>query len=232
MPFLTRLPDAKIDCWLIILSQLYNAKTDYLMLRDHTDSDKPSDIEIIRRVIDGDVNAFEYLLIKYKEHVMKIATKHVPFDQVQETAHDAFVRAYQSLPTFKMENNFKRWLSAITVRTCYDYWRKQYRSREVPMSSLSEKHQDWLEGVISDRSSHAFNERSKQKEARELLDWALDKLSAEDRMVLELVYLEDLPGKEAADLLGWSIANVKIRSFRARNKLKHLFKELAEGRRV
>jgi len=41
-------------------------------------------------------------------------------------------------------------------------------------------------------------------------------------MVVELIYLEGLSGKEAAELLGWSVANVKVRSFRARKKLQKL----------
>jgi RNA polymerase sigma-70 factor (ECF subfamily) len=96
------------------------------------------------------------------------------------------------------------------------------------MSSLTEKHQKWLEEVISDQSEQSLHEKGLQSDARELLDWALRKLSAEDRMVLELMYLEGLSGKEAADLLGWSVANVKVRSFRARKKLQKLLTRLME----
>jgi len=90
------------------------------------------------------------------------------------------------------------------------------------MSSLTEKHQVWLEEAISVQSSQSFHEQSLQKEAGEILDWALDRLSAADRMVLELVYLEGYSLRESADFLGWSIANVKVRSFRARKKLHKL----------
>ncbi len=189
---------------------------------------KPSDDEIIRRILDGDVNAFEHLLLKYQEQVLKIVRKHIPYGQVEETAQDVFVRAYQSLPTFKGKSGFLQWLSVIAVRTCYDFWRKRYRTREFAMSTLTEKHQDWLEKIISDQSSRLFNEQSSQKEAREVLNWALNKLSAEDRMVLELVYLEGLSGKEAAEFLGWSIANVKIRSHRSRKKLRKLLEKSIE----
>ena len=96
------------------------------------------------------------------------------------------------------------------------------------MSSLTEQHQEWLENVISDTSDRAFDERGSRKEAREVLDWALVKLSAEDRMVLELVYLEGLTVKEAAELLGWTTANVKVRSFRSRRKLRKLLSESIE----
>lgn len=183
---------------------------------------KSSDTEIVRRVLDGDVNAFESLLIRYKDTVLKIIKKHVPYNDVEETIQNVFLRAYQSLPSFKGESGFRQWLSSIAVKTCYDFWRKTYRSREVPMSVLAEKHQNWLEEVITEQSEQAINEKGSQNEARELLDWALRRLSAEDRMVMELVYLEGLSGKEAADLLGWSVSNVKVRCFRSRKKLEKI----------
>jgi RNA polymerase sigma-70 factor (ECF subfamily) len=186
------------------------------------DSPKSSDAEIVRQVLEGDTNAFESLLIRYKELVLRIVKKHVPYNEVEETTQDVFVRLYQSLPNFKGKSAFKQWMSSIAVRTCYDYWRKAYRSREVPVSSLTEKHQEWLEKVISDQSEQSLYEKGSQNEARELLDWALGKLSPEDRMVLELVYLEGLSGKEAADLLGWSVAKVKVRAFRSRKKLEKI----------
>lgn len=187
-----------------------------------------SDTEIVRRVLNGDTNAFESLLIRYKNMVLKIVKKHVPYNDVEETIQNVFLRAYQSLPSFKGKSAFKQWLSSIAVRTCYDFWRKTYRSREVPMSVLTEKHQNWLEQVITEQSEQAINEKGSQNEARELLDWALGRLSAEDRMVMELVYLEGLSGKKAADLLGWSVANVKVRCFRSRKKLEKILEEISQ----
>ena len=192
-----------------------------------TDSHSSADTEIVNQVVSGDVNAFERLLKRYQAHVVRIVKKHIPFDKVEEVAQDVFVRTYESLPTFKGDDGFKQWLSTITIRTCYDFWRKHYRYREIPLSSLSEKHQVWLEEATSSSSSQSFYERDSQKEAREILDWALDKLSPEDRMVLELVYLEGYSIKEAANLLGWSTVNVKVRSFRARKKLHKLIKKMS-----
>ena len=191
-----------------------------------TDSHSSADAEVVNRIVSGDVNAFESLLQKYEAHVVRIVKKHIPFDKVEEVAQDVFIRVYQSLPNFKRDDSFKQWLSTITIRTCYDFWRKHYRSREIPVSSLSEKHQIWLEEATATKSGQSFEERYSQKEAREVLDWALDRLSPEDRMVLELVYLEGYSVNEAASLLGWSTVNVKVRSFRARKKLRKLIKEI------
>ena len=190
---------------------------------------KTSDTDTIRRIVGGDVNAFETLFEKYKDHVLRIVKKHTPYNDVEEVSQDVFVRAYKSLPSFRFESDFANWLSSIAVKTCYDYWRKAYRSREIPISSLSEKHQEWLENVTSADPDQQYHENTSQEDARELLDWALSKLSAEDRIVLELVHLEGLSGKEAAKLLGWSVANVKVRSFRSRKKLQKMLKDLVEN---
>lgn len=194
----------------------------------HESATPPSDAEIITRVIEADVNAFEILLKRYQTHVLNIVKRHVPFGQVEETAQEVCIRAYQGLASIQDKDRFKQWVSAIAVRTCHDYWRKQYRSREIPMTELTRDHLQSVEGVLAEQADRLNQENRRQKESAELLDWALGKLSAAERMVFELVYLEGLSGKEAADLLGWSVANVKVRSFRCRKKMKKALTELME----
>ncbi len=181
----------------------------------------------IDRVKKGDKDAFSFIIKTYKMYVLKIVNRHIPYEEAEEVAHDAFVRIYESLPRFKGEGGFRQWMAAITTRACYDYWRRAYRSREVPMSSLGDEHREWLERAASETAS--IEDIARQAEARELLEYALSRLSAEDRMVLELVYMEGLSVREVAGLLGWSTANVKIRSFRSRRKLHKLLKDA--GRR-
>lgn len=193
------------------------------------DSPSPSDAEIVQQVVEGDVNAFEHLMRRHGDYIAGIVKKHVPYEEAEETIQEVFIRAYKSLLSFAGKSEFKYWLSSIAVRTCSDYWRKAYRAREVPLRSLTERHQSWLENAMSDQSQNAYHEAGTQKEARELLDWALAQLSPKDRMALELVYLEGLSGKEAADILGWSVANVKVRSHRSRKKLRQVLGEVLQG---
>jgi len=182
-------------------------------------SDESSDSTIIQNVISGDVNAFEILLERYQSYVFSIVRKHVPTSHADEVAHEVFIRAYQGLSGFSGKSGFKQWLAGISVRTCYDFWRKKYRSKEVPMSSLTNAHREWLENTISTDAVSNFDEKKRRTEALEILDWALGKLSAADRMTLALVYLEGYSHKEAGVLLGWSVANIKIRAHRAKKKL-------------
>jgi RNA polymerase sigma-70 factor, ECF subfamily len=187
-----------------------------------------NDTHVIGCILGGDVNAFELLVGKYQSHVFSIVRKHVPAEQVHEIAHDVFVRAYQGLASFSGKSGFKQWLSGIAVRTCYDFWRSRYRRREVPMSELTDAHREWIENTISDVSENAHERLGRQREACETLEAALTGLSAAERMVIELVYLEGCSHKEAAELLGWSVANIKVRAFRARAKLHKI---LFEGKK-
>jgi RNA polymerase sigma-70 factor (ECF subfamily) len=189
-----------------------------------------SDLEIISEVLDGDTNRFEVLVDRHGEHVFRIVGRRVPREDVDETSHDVFVRAWSSLPSYRGESPFEHWLSKIAVRTCHDYWRGRYRSKEAPLSSLGEDHTDWLENTMARESGASFDSGESRMMARDLMMRALAQLSPADRAVIELVHLEERPVKEAADMLGWSTANVKVRAHRSRKKLRKILEKMEETR--
>lgn len=186
-----------------------------------------SDSEVVGRVLGGDVDAFEHLMDRYGAHVARIAGRRVAREDAAEVVQDIFVRAYLSLSTYAGRGDFKWWLSKIAERTCYDYWRERYKRRERSASDLSEAQAKWVARAESDRSIRAHENGAASGEARELLGWALDRLSPEDRAVLELVHIEERPVAEAAELLGWSVVNVKVRAYRSRRKLRAMLERLA-----
>ena len=197
-------------------------------MREHAANE--SDVEIINRVVHGDADAFERLMDRYQNRVFAIVGRRVPRMDVEEVAHDIFVRAYLSLPSYRAKGAFGAWLSKISVRACCDYWRERYRGRERPMSTLTEDQMKWLERVTFEASMRAHADSASLGEAREILAWALDRLSPEDRAVLELVHIEERPVAEAAELLGRSVANVKVRAFRSRRKLRAILEKLIAER--
>ena len=71
-----------------------------------------NDAEVVRRVLAGDVNAFEYLVQRYQHLVLAAAKRHVPFDDVEDVVQDVYLRAYRSLPGFTKKDRF----SALAVR--------------------------------------------------------------------------------------------------------------------
>jgi RNA polymerase sigma-70 factor (ECF subfamily) len=189
------------------------------------------DNEIIKSILSGNTDEFEILLKRYEAYVFNIVSKHLPSEMIEEGAHEVFIRIYKALPSYRAESPLKYWISKISTRYCYDYWREQYKSKEVSLDSLTEEHSKWVETVVSEQSRECFDREEVHKESREVLQWALNKLTAEERMVITLLYLEELSVKEAAGLLGWTVVNVKVKAHRSRNKLRKIISELqgAEG---
>ena len=193
----------------------------------HTLGDRNDD-EIIKSILSGNIDEFEVLLKRYNQYIFNIMSKHLPREMIEEAAHEVFIRIYKALPYYRAEAPFKYWISKIAERYCYDFWREKYKAKEIPMASLTDDHSQWVETVISEQSQKYFEKEELLKESKEVLQWALNKLTAEDRMVITLLYMEELSVKEAAALLGWSVINVKVRAHRSRNKLRKIISSLLE----
>jgi RNA polymerase sigma-70 factor, ECF subfamily len=178
--------------------------------------------DIIRRILAGEVNLFEVLLTRYRQHVSRIVAGHVPREMVEEVAHEVFVRAYTSLSTYSFRMPFGHWLATIAVRSSYDMWRTASARKEVSISGMAQEHQEWTEQLLAAESDERFEKMVRQRETADLLAWALGQLSAENRMVVILVHLEGYSVREAAKLLGWTVVNVKVRAHRARQQLRKI----------
>jgi RNA polymerase sigma-70 factor, ECF subfamily len=195
-----------------------------------------SDTEIIRQVLAGEVDRFVELITRYQQHVGRIVAGHVPREMVEEVAHEAFVRAYTSLPSYGSRTPFAHWLARIALRACYDHWRTGTSSRhkeisiDTPPSAASdrtdEQPQQWADRLLAAESEARFDELVRRQETTELLHWALAQLSPENRMVVSLVHLEGCSVREAAGRLGWSVINVKVRAHRARQQLRKILQGL------
>jgi RNA polymerase sigma-70 factor (ECF subfamily) len=180
----------------------------------------PADEEIIRRVVAGEADLFEQLITRHRAHVARIVGGHVPRDMAEEVAHDAFVRAYASLPTYSFRQPFPHWLATIAVRACYDVWRGVAARKEVLIGGTASEYREWTERLLAAESHEHFEQMVRRRETADLLQWALAQLSAENRMVVMLVHLEGYSVREAAKLLGWTSVNVKVRAHRARRQLR------------
>ncbi|NDY55996.1 RNA polymerase sigma factor [Desulfovibrio sulfodismutans] len=187
-----------------------------IQAQNHDDS---GDSGLVARVLGGDKNAFEALVRAHKTAVARIVSAHVPDGQVAELVQETFVRAYVSLQGYRADSPFSHWLSVIAVRACHDFWRKRYASRETLHADLSEAGRAMVDNS-PDVSAQPAEEAVAEDQARRVLAEALDRLSPTDRMVLVLTCLEERSTAEAAEFLGISRANVKIRAFRARKALR------------
>ncbi|MBI4084261.1 MAG: RNA polymerase sigma factor [Candidatus Lambdaproteobacteria bacterium] len=188
-----------------------------------------TDGELVRRALAGESRAFEGLVRRHGPRVQRTVRRHVPGDAAQDVVQEAFLRAYVSLANYRAaEGALGDWLVTLAVRASYDHWRARYRRREASGPRFAESHQAWAERVTQARSVEAFEEETARREAREVLQLALARLSPEERLVVSLVHLEGLSVAEAARQLGWSEINVKVRAHRSRRKLRTVLEPLLE----
>jgi RNA polymerase sigma-70 factor, ECF subfamily len=185
------------------------------------------DRAIIERVRHGDINAFADLLTRYRAWVFAIVLKHVPPEHAKELAQDIFVEAYKSLPTYRGVAEFRHWLAGIAVRQCWTFWR---RARRRPVccvpNDLSNETQTWLEQAGRMESRELFDRQTSRQAASELLAYALERLSADDRTLITLIHIEERPVREVARLMAWSPVNVKVRAYRARRQMRRIITTL------
>lgn len=175
---------------------------------------------IIQRILEGEVDAFEVLVNRNRDQVFGIVTRHVELQDIEDVAQNVFLKAYDSLASYREEAPFQHWLSRIAIRTCQDYWRARSRIKEVGVG------EEELRVVDALASFDNFTEHEAAQGAREVTRWAFARLSADDRMLVSLRYVDGRSEQEAASLLGWSISQVKSRGFRARKYLQREFEKL------
>ena len=186
-----------------------------------------SDRAIIDRIRQGDINAFAALLTRYRAWVFAIVLKHIPPDRAEELAHDIFVEAYKALPSYRGTAEFRHWLAGIAVRQCFTFWRRSSRQPACCVqNALSNETQTWLDRAGQAESQELFDRQVSRQAARELLTYALDRLSAEDRTLMTLLHLEERPVREIARLMAWSPMNVKVRAYRARQHMRRIIATL------
>ncbi|MEJ5299654.1 MAG: sigma-70 family RNA polymerase sigma factor [Thermodesulforhabdaceae bacterium] len=189
-----------------------------------------SDELVIESVLAGDIQAFEILVLKYRDHVARILSRHVPYQDVEDVAQEVFISAFSNIPKIKDPQAFSSWLSRIAVRACVNYWRQKSKQKEQILSELGDEHADLLERKLVGAANNSDDEDISEEEFKrlqELLQWAMGRLNPVDRMVVELVYFENRSHSEVADLIGATRGGVKIRLFRARRKLRSMIdKEL------
>ncbi len=179
-----------------------------------------NDRDIIRQILNGEINQFELLVDKYRRKVFSVICKRVPVSDQESTAQDAFLKAFRSLSTFNTAMPFDNWLTTIAVRACYDYWRAHHRSKQVELVANKKSHEEWLQHAQDAHSLEQFESEVSKKETLEIVKMVLERLPPEDRLLIDLIYFEGWKLKEAAEILNWNLSKTKVRAMRARGKFK------------
>lgn len=174
--------------------------------------------QLLERIRSGATDEFHELVRRHQEQVFRILSRYERDpDLVRDLAQDTFVKAFRALHQHDGRSPFAHWLSRIAVHVAIDHVRAR-RDREVRFSDLGDDAVEWL------RAPDPKNDLE-PRDAREILQLAMQKLKPEERLVLKLLELEERSIKEISALTGWPSIRVRVRAFRARAKLKAALEE-------
>jgi len=183
----------------------------------------------LERVRQSDQLAAKELVDHLYPLVIRIIRAHLPRRVAEEDiAQDVFLKMFTRIAQFQGAVPFTHWVSRITLTTCIDLLRQQKRRPEFRWADLSEDEADVLDTVLTNEGERAPDEAL---EARELVHRLLGELKPDDRMVIQMLDLEQKTIAEIASLTGWNTSLIKVRAFRARRKLRQLFEELEKKER-
>lgn len=162
--------------------------------------------------------------------VIKIVRSHLPRRQDEEDVmQDIFMKLFAKLDQFQGAVPIGHWVSRIALNHCFNLLRAQASRPEWRMADLSDEHAGVLEALATDpdRDPHPAEAMS----AREILEILLARLKPRERMLIQLLEIEERTIEEVRRLTGWSAVLVRVGVHRARKKLNRLYHELkAEGK--
>ena len=173
---------------------------------------------IVRKVLQGDVNAFEKLVTEYEKAVYAIAQRMTgnPEDAADMT-QETFIKAYNSLQSFRGDSKFSVWLYRIASNVCLDFLRSRSRKPTVSLSVEDDEGEETeLDIADESQSPELLLERGLTRDA---VRRGLNALPPDYRQILLLREIQGLSYEEIASALGIDLGTVKSRIFRARKKL-------------
>jgi len=188
------------------------------------------EFELIQKAQAGDGAAFNQVVVAYRKRILGTIARLIgrPED-VEDVAQEVFLRLYYSLDQLRTPEVFEPWLYRLTVNASYDYLRKQRRRNEARMSDLSEQQVMMADAAAGGRAS---SEEHRLKQVKDLVESLLGSVSEQDRILLTLKEVEGLSLKELEKIYRVNENALKVRLFRARQRVLNAFEAAHKGRTV
>ena len=184
------------------------------------------DFELIRRAQAGESTAFNEIVLAYRKRILGTITRLIARpEDVEDVAQEVFLRLYFSLDQLRTAEVFEPWLYRLTVNAAYDYLRNQRRRQEYRMSDLSDQQMVMADAVAGGR---AEQDEREMKKTREMVEAVLGSVSEADRILLMLKELEGLSLKELEKIYNINENALKVRLFRARQRVLKAFEAVAK----
>jgi len=189
-------------------------------------AEKTSDQVLVERAQSGDRRAFDLLVLKYQQRIVKLVARYVrdPAEAL-DVAQEAFIKAYRALDSFRGDSAFYTWLYRIAINTAKNYLVSlQRRPLEYDLDAQGSELANRVPALRTDESPEAL---ASQDELRRILESAIASLPDELRTAIMLRELDGMSYEEIAQAMDCPIGTVRSRIFRAREAIDQAITKLA-----
>jgi RNA polymerase sigma factor (sigma-70 family) len=181
--------------------------------------------ECLARVRQDDQEAARSMVEHLYPQVIKIVRANLPRRASEEDlAQEIFTKMFANLEQYQGQVPLEHWLSRIAVNHCLNAIRAQKSRPEWRMADLSETQADALEATTASDSDGPDANHASETDA--LVERLLGVLDPKDRLVIRMLEIEDRTVEEVRQATGWSATLIRVRAFRARQKLNKRFGKL------
>ncbi|MFD1257157.1 RNA polymerase sigma factor [Mucilaginibacter terrae] len=175
---------------------------------------KLSDIDLIEQTLAGNQSAYADLVKRHQRFVFTLAMRFTKTrEDAEEVAQDSFIKAYRNLQAFAGQSKFTTWLYSIVYTTAMTFLRK----RRLDTSSIDDEN-NFIQ--VENQNAGFENNMAENKSRSFYLNQAIEQLPADDATIITLFYKGEQSLEEIAVTLGIEPNNVKVKLFRARQRLK------------
>lgn len=187
----------------------------------------PDEFALIRAAQQGDPDAFERLVQRHDQNVLRLAYNLL---RSQEDARDiyqeAFLRVYKNLHSFRFDCSFHTWLYRIVTNLCFDQLRKRKVRREAAgVVDTEEGLRDRLDMAVETSALGDPQRQLESERLRERIEAVLDQLTPRERAVFEMRHHQGMRLRAIGEVLGTSEEATKNCLFRATQKMRHALGE-------
>ena len=174
----------------------------------------------IKKVLSGDTDAFRYFVKQYKDMAFSISMSVVKNEfTATEVVQESFVKAFQNLKGFKGKSKFSTWFYRIVINESIK-----------TTSRKSEKYIDIEAGLINHPQTEPLAiDQLKEEEQKYFINEVLNKLAANESLVLRLFYLNENHIDEICEMTGWTNSKVKVLLHRARKNFELILEKELKG---
>ena len=173
---------------------------------------------LVKAALEHDDEAARALVRQLYPLVSKLVRAHRPRRTAEEDlCQMIFIKVFQKLSQFSGKVPLEHWVSRIAVNTCLNQIELERVRPELRHADLSEEEQAVVENLASSADELAPDRRFA---SRQLVEHLLDALKPVERLAIDLLYLQGRSVEEIRKITGWSAALIKVRAYRARQKMK------------